>query len=129
MMCNNSIQRQTISNEELYTMMCKETEKGRTVCHIRGRLCNTLDYFFREVSAALRFPYYFGWNWNAFDECMTDLEWMNVSSLLIVFDDYSLMTKNADFCGDNEIWLQRHIRYFVEYWINAGIDIQVILNR
>lgn len=50
-----------------------------------------LGLFFCEISSAMRFPWYFGWNWAAFDECITDLEWLDFSSLLIVIDDYHLI--------------------------------------
>jgi len=43
---------------------------------IRGRHCSTPQAIFNEWSAALQFPYYFGHNWDAFDECITDLEWL-----------------------------------------------------
>ena len=43
---------------------------------IRGHFCQDWFDFFRESSAALQFPYYFGFNGDAFDECINDLEWL-----------------------------------------------------
>ena len=43
---------------------------------IQGRRCETPQSLFQEWAAALQFPYYFGHNWDAFDECITDLEWL-----------------------------------------------------
>jgi RNAse (barnase) inhibitor barstar len=34
----------------------------------------------------LQFPYYFGENWNAVWDCITDLNWLKGSSFLVVFD-------------------------------------------
>ncbi|MEV6561697.1 barstar family protein [Nocardia sp. NPDC051756] len=50
---------------------------GYRVVHVRGtRMAKTADLF-AEFSAAFQFPWYFGQNWHAFDECMTDLdEWL-----------------------------------------------------
>lgn len=36
----------------------------------------TVTTMFDEFGAAMQFPYYFGENWPAFDECLTDLSWM-----------------------------------------------------
>lgn len=43
---------------------------------IRGRKARTLEGFFDEFAAAFQFPYYFGENWAAFRDCMTDLDWL-----------------------------------------------------
>ncbi|MER6971121.1 barstar family protein [Nocardioides sp. NPDC000445] len=51
-------------------------EAGLTVRAVRGSKMRTEDQFFNEVSAALQFPYYFGENWPAFDECLADLKWL-----------------------------------------------------
>lgn len=49
---------------------------------VRGRKCLTLAALFDEFAAAWRFPYYFGENWDALDECLTDLEWLPAQSYL-----------------------------------------------
>lgn len=50
---------------------------GYRVVHVQGtRMTKTADLF-AEFSAAFQFPWYFGRNWHAFDECMIDLdEWL-----------------------------------------------------
>ena len=43
---------------------------------VRGRKARTLDEFFDEFAAAFQFPYYFGENWAAFRDCISDLDWL-----------------------------------------------------
>lgn len=56
---------------------------------IEGASCKTLNEFFVEFSRVLEFPSYFGRNWDALDECITDLEWMPGCG-------YILLVQNAD---------------------------------
>lgn len=49
-------------NEILYKIDCNK--------------CDTESNLFREFATVLKFPDYFGYNWDAFDECIYDLEWI-----------------------------------------------------
>jgi hypothetical protein len=65
-----------------YAWWQMESGSQTVVRMIRGRHCATPQAVFREWSAALQFPYYFGHNWDAFDECITDLDWLPGSCYL-----------------------------------------------
>jgi RNAse (barnase) inhibitor barstar len=56
---------------------------GGAVRVIRGRKCRDYAALHNEVAAALQFPGYYGENWDAMDECVTDLEWMPAPWYLI----------------------------------------------
>lgn len=63
-------------------------EAGLTARLVRGRKMRTVSKLFDEVSAALQFPYYFGENWPAFDECLADMDWLplRVGVVVVVVD-------------------------------------------
>jgi hypothetical protein len=66
---------------------------------VRGYRCAGRDSLFNEWAAALQFPYYFGRNWAAFDDCMADLSWLR-SSKVVVFvacSDALLTSESATF--------------------------------
>lgn len=54
---------------------------------VRGRWMTDASELFHEWAAALQFPYYFGENWAAFDECLADLEWLQANAYVIVVLD------------------------------------------
>lgn len=65
---------------------------------VRGDKMKSLDGLFNEFSAALQFPYYFGENWDALDECLSDLEWIPATSgyvLLIANTPEVLMEEDS----------------------------------
>jgi len=44
---------------------------------------NNYDGLYDEFSKVLRFPEYFGRNLNALDECLADLEWLDLNAYII----------------------------------------------
>jgi RNAse (barnase) inhibitor barstar len=63
---------------------------------VRARKCPTQDDLFDEFAAAWQFPYYFGENWDALEECLTDLEWLPASAyLLLVTHAAHVLEKDA----------------------------------
>src|SRR5215471_13238066 len=62
---------------------------------LRGQKCSDVARFFDEIGAALQFPYYFGENWDAFWECITDLSWLWRPCSLIVVDRADLLLRES----------------------------------
>ncbi len=47
----------------------------------------TKQGLFQELAAALNFPSYFGKNWDALDECLSDLEWLPAAGYIIFISE------------------------------------------
>lgn len=77
---------------------------------VRGKKCSTVKDLFNEISAALQFPYYFGENWDALDECITDLEWIPGNGYLLFIPDADMVLTNSG----------RDFQIFVDVLQNAG---------
>jgi len=63
---------------------------------VSGAKCSTAKTLFREWASTLQFPGYFGENWDAFDECMTDMSWLPSSSYVIVIDGLEAILPDED---------------------------------
>ena len=50
---------------------------------------------FAAFNSALSFPAYFGYNWDAFEECLRDLSWISEQSVKIVHRDMPLQADPA----------------------------------
>lgn len=91
--------------------------KEHVIRVIQGKRCMDLNCFFGEIAAALQFPYYFGENWPAFHDCITDMEWAPAPSdayLLLVHDARLLLydAHPADFPT-----LLKHLMIANEEWL------------
>jgi hypothetical protein len=67
---------------------------------VRGRKMHQKPGLFDEFAAALQFPDYFGENWAAFDECLSDLEWLprEAGYVLVVTEPAEVLQESpADF--------------------------------
>jgi RNAse (barnase) inhibitor barstar len=63
---------------------------------LRGKKMTKLIHLYDEFAAALQFPYYFGENWNAFYECITDLEWLAGDVYILVITDSMMLLSEED---------------------------------
>ena len=63
---------------------------------IRGKRCETKKALLQEWAAALQFPYYFGINWDAFEECINDLEWLSGKYYVIFVTQVDLVLPNLE---------------------------------
>jgi hypothetical protein len=50
--------------------------------------------FLAGVARALQFPDYFGDNWDAFEECIRDLEWLPARGYVLVLNGYDRFARS-----------------------------------
>lgn len=48
---------------------------------------------FSAFMTALHFPSYFGWNWNALNDCLGDLDWIGNKYIHVVLSDFDCMIR------------------------------------
>jgi RNAse (barnase) inhibitor barstar len=58
-------------------------DKNIHVFVINGRNCKNDVDLFHEFARTMNFPSYFGNNWDAFSECIGDLEWISAPAYVI----------------------------------------------
>jgi hypothetical protein len=63
-------------------------DRDTAVRFVRGRKMKAVSGLFDEISAACQFPYYFGENWPAFEECLGDLDWLNASRFVLMISEF-----------------------------------------
>lgn len=64
------------------------------VAVLEGTAAGTRAEFFQEFARALRFPDYFGHNWDAVYDCLTDLSWLPAAGYVLVLDGFGQLATN-----------------------------------
>jgi RNAse (barnase) inhibitor barstar len=72
---------------------------GLFVAWINGKRVENREDFLTAVALALEFPGYYGRNWDAFEECIRDLEWLPARGYVLVLDEYERFAQR-----DPESW-------------------------
>ncbi|QIS09157.1 barstar family protein [Nocardia arthritidis] len=96
------------------------------VRELRAAKMTTVAGVFDEFAAAFQFPYYFGANKDAFDECLRDLdEFVGTAAgyVAVVRDSARLL---ADAPGERG-WFVDAMRDCADYWAAKGIAFRVVL--
>lgn len=84
-------------------------DSGLSMVKIRARGKEAL---LKEIAAALEFPSWFGHNWDALEDCLSDLSWHDAAGYLLVFDQAEP--------GDELGVLIDVLRSSAEYWAARG---------
>jgi hypothetical protein len=72
----------------------------------------------KNVAAALRFPDWFGGNWDALEDCLSDLSWLPADGYVLVFEDGQP--------GDDLGVLIDVLRSSAEWWTGRGKPFRAI---
>src|SRR5260221_4815902 len=62
------------------------TAAGWGYFHIEGQKLMKKEQFLNHAALAMHFPEYFGDNWDAFEDCLTDLSWIDARGFVILYD-------------------------------------------
>ncbi|MFC9998587.1 barstar family protein [Nocardia sp. NPDC127526] len=92
---------------------------------LRGRKMRSDAELFDEFAAALQFPYYFGANKDAFDECLRDLD-----EFVGPAPGYVIVVRNAalllDDQPDERAWFAEAMDDAAAYWAGRGVAFRVV---
>ena len=59
---------------------------GYAFFHVDGKNIARKEQLLNHAATALHFPDHFGHNWDALEECLTDLEWVDADGYVIYYD-------------------------------------------
>ena len=79
---------------------------------IKGRHCQTKSSLLKHFAQQLRFPDYFGHNWDAFEECIRDLKWLPARGYVIVIVEADKLLSRS----------KTDLQTFVDIMNSAGED-------
>lgn len=80
--------------------------------------------FLTAVACALEFPPYFGMNWDALHDCLTDLSWRPAAGYVMLFAGLRPTAESLD--GGAEI-ATRILDSAAEYWKQREVPFYVLL--
>jgi RNAse (barnase) inhibitor barstar len=78
------------------------TRQTVAVRRIRGSRSRSTTGLFDELAAALQFPAYFGANWNALSDVLSDLRWLPADEYLLVVEDADELLADAPASAVND---------------------------
>ena len=93
--------------------------------HLEGKKIEKKEQFLNHASVVMHFPSDSGKNWDAFYDCITDMEWAEADGYLIYFDH------TEAFDAHHESQLETVIELFedaVNYWKDEGKYMLVLLS-
>lgn len=114
------------SESDFYNMNLNiSANKNSAARYLRGKKCIYLPSLFNEFSAALQFPYYFGENWDAFDECLNDLSWINGSELALFLSEFNLVLQGDEKNKDRFLTI---LQLAILEWQEKGMNLHIFLH-
>ncbi len=77
----------------------------------------------KRVAVAMRFREYFGDNWDAFDGCIRDMDWLPARGYLLVLDDSASLWRNTPQSGGKliELW-----QFAAQEWARDNIAFHLV---
>lgn len=96
---------------------------GVYVCEVDGAMVGNKQQLLSAVAGAMKFPDYFGKNWDALDECLRDMEWLPAKGYVLIFNDAKQFWRDQGPLGGKliESWL-----FAAENWAIKKIPFHLV---
>ena len=110
---------------EIREISRQATELGYKLFKLHGHAIESKEALFHLVAKEMRFPDYFGNNWDALEECMNDLmEWTPAKGYIVLFEDAHIFCQSAsnDFLTFMEI-----VAGIADEWAHEEVPLFLIL--
>lgn len=113
-------------------------DAGLCVRVVRGQKMTQYEELMDEFAAALQFPYYFGENWAAFQECLEDMDWLSGGKGIVIAITHASEVLSKEPCADLETLVESFNRAAGvyaqpvtdgEWWHRPAIPFHVILQN
>ena len=97
--------------------------RGIQVFYLDGREICDKQSFLHKVAEAMKFPDYFGYNWDALDECITDLDWCPAERYILIYDQPEIFSK-----AEPTEWKIAYdvLRSAVDYWQGTDTPLDIL---
>lgn len=92
--------------------------------HIEGQKLARKEQFLNHAALAMHFPEYFGDNWDAFEDCLTDLSWLEGEGFVLLYDHTDTLAEHAPQHFDTLVEI---LREAAEFWHGQGKPLLALL--
>jgi RNAse (barnase) inhibitor barstar len=99
--------------------------QGYAFFHIEGKNINRKEQLLNHAATVMHFPGHFGDNWDALEECLTDLEWVDADGYVIYYDHIDGLLEHHP---DQFETLVEILRDSVKSWKEDGEAMVVLLS-
>ena len=100
------------------------TDHGWQGFHIVGRNIANKEAFLIAAAGAICLPPYFGHNWDAFEECITDMAWLPAPGYVLLYDQ---MVRFASAQPDEWATARAILEDAVAYWRERSVPFYVLM--
>ncbi len=109
------------------TAIChRVSAHGLACCYLDGSRVVDKRMLLEETAKAMAFPDYFGHNWDALEECMTELTWIEGEGCVLLYDHVALLAAQHA-----EVWATFYaiLQSAVAYWQERSRPFSVLLRN
>jgi len=114
-----------ISRSDADLLCTAAGERGASAAQADLTGCLDKETFLTRVAEALEFPDWFGRNWDAFFDCLTDLSWLPASGHVLVLLNTAEMRRAAPEAFDTAISIMQEA---AQTWQKRGGLLRVVMD-